>query len=245
MRALDVLVVDDDCDLASGIADMLEVEGHRVVLAGSGEAAIEVARERAFDMIFLNVKLPGMTGIDALRELRETQGRARVVLMTGYRIDTLLTEAVKTGGLTVLTRAATAPRMLEHLRDVGPGGIVLLVAENWSLGASLEESLTGQGLKARLARTEAAAESAASAGLDVLILDLQRPISHILEAYLALQDLDPAVTVVMIASPLENGKPIVNPLRSISVTGCLFKPFDPADLLQGVRDYAAEFAPPR
>ncbi len=246
MRALDVLVVDDDRDLASGIADMLEAEGHRAVLAGSGEAAIEVARERAFDMIFLDVKLPGMTGIDALRELRETQGQARVILMTGFRIDNLLTEAVKTGGRTVLTRAATAPQMLEHLRDVGPGGIVLLVAENGSLGANLEESLTGQGLKARLARTEAAAaESAASAGLDVLILDLQRPISRILEAYLALQDLDPAVTVVMIASPLENGKPIVNPLRSISVTGCLFKPFDPADLLQGVRDYAAEFAPPR
>ncbi len=246
MRALDVLVVDDDHDFASGIADMLEAEGHRAVLAGSGEAAIEVARERAFDMIFLDVKLPGMTGIDALRELRETQGRVRVVLMTGLRIDNLLTEAVKASGLTVLTRAATAPQMLEHLRDVGPGGIVLLVAENGSLGASLEESLTGQGLEARLAQTEAAAaESAASAGLDVLILDLQRPISRILEAYLALQDLDPAVTVIMIASPLENGKPIVNPLRSISVTGCLFKPFDPADLLQGVRDYAAEFAPPR
>jgi len=82
-------------------------------------------------------------------------------------------------------------------------------------------------------------------GLDVLILDLQRPISRILEVYLALQDLGPPVTVVMIASPLKYGKSIVNPLRSISVTGCLFKPFDPADLLQAVREYAAESAPPR
>ncbi|MCH8000861.1 MAG: response regulator [Proteobacteria bacterium] len=246
MRALDILVVDDDHDLASGIADMLEAEGHRAALAGSGEAAIEVARDRAFDMVFLDVKLPGMNGIDALRELRKTQGRARVVLMTGYRIDNLLTVAVKTGGLAVLTRPATAPRMLEHLRDVGPGGIVLLLAVDGSLGARLEEFLTGQGLKVRLARTgEAAAESAAIAGLDVLILDLQRPISRILEVYLALQDLGPPVTVVMIASPLTNGKPIVNPLRSISVTGCLFKPFDPADLLQAVRDYAAVPAGPR
>ncbi len=246
MRALDILVVDDERDLASGIADMLEAEGHRAVLAVSGEAALEAARDRAFDMIFLNVKLPGMNGFDALRALRETQGRARVVLMTGYRIDNLLTEAVKAGGLAVLTRPATAPRLLEHLRDVGPGGIVLLVAEDGSLGASLEESLTEQGLKARLARTgEAATESAAIAGLDVLILDLQRPISRILEVYLALQDLGPAVTVVMIASPLKNGKSIVNPLRSISVTGCLFKPFDPADLLQAVRDYAGVSAGPR
>ena len=246
MRALDILVVDDDHDLASGIADMLEAEGHHAALAGSAEAALEVARERPFDMIFLDIKLPGMNGIDALRELRKTQGRARVVLMTGYRIDNLLAVAVKTGGLAVLTRPATAPRVLEHLRDVGPGGIVLLLAEDGSLGARLEESLTGQGLKARLARTgEAAAENAVIAGLDVLILDLQRPISRILEVYLALQDLGPPVTVVMIASPLENGKPIVNPLRSISVTGCLFKPFDPADLLQAVRDYAAVPAGPR
>ena len=246
MRALDILVVDDDHDLASGIADMIEAEGHRAVLAGSGEAAIEVARERAFDMVFLDVKLPGMTGIDALRELRETQGRARVVLMTGYRLDNLLAQVVTSGGFEVLKGPVAAFRMLQHLRDVGPGGIVLLVAGNGSLGASLEESLTGQGLKTGLARTgEAAAESAASAGLDVLILDLQQPISRILEVYLALQDLGPAVTVVMIASPFENGKPIVSPLRSISVTGCLFKPFDPADLLQAVREYAAEYAPPR
>ncbi len=246
MRALDVLVVDDDRDLASGIADMVEAEGHRAVPAGSGEAALEAARERAFDMIFLDIKLPGMTGIDALRELRETQGRARVVLMTGYRLDNLLAQVVTSGGIEVLKGPVAAFRMLQHLRDVGPGGIVLLVAENESLGASLEEFLTGQGLRARLARTgEAAAESAANAGLDVLILDLQRPISRMLEVYLALQDLGPAVTVVMIASPLENGKPIVNPLRSISVTGCLFKPFNPADLLQAVREYAAQSAPLR
>lgn len=246
MRVLDILVVDDERDLASGIVDMLEAEGHRAALAFSGEAAIETARDRAFDMIFLDIKLPGMNGLDALHELRKTQGRARVVLMTGYRINNLLTVAVKTGGLAVLARPASAPRMLEHLRDVGPGGIVLVVAEDGSPGASLEESLTGQGLKARLARTgEAAAESAAIAGLEVLILDLRRPISRILEVYLALQDLGPAVTVVMIASPLKNGKRIVNPLRSISVTGCLFKPFDPADLLRAVSEYAAESAPPQ
>ena len=246
MRGLDILVVDDERDLASGIVDMLEAQGHRAAPAFSGEAALEAARDRAFDMIFLDVKLPGMNGLDALRALRETQGRARVVLMTGYRIDNLLAVAVKTGGLAVLTRPATAPRMLAHLRDVGPGGIVLVVAEDGGLGADLEDSLTGQGLKALLARTgEAAAERAAGAGLDVLILDLERPISGILEVYLALRDLGPAVTVVMIAGPLQNGKPIVNPLRSISVTGCLFKPFDPVALLRAVSEYAAESAPPR
>ena len=72
MRALDILVVDDERDLASGIVDMIEAQGHRAASAFSGEAAIEAARDRAFDMIFLDVKLPGMTGLNALGELRKT-----------------------------------------------------------------------------------------------------------------------------------------------------------------------------
>ena len=47
MRVLEILVVDDERDLASGIVEMLEAEGHRVVLASSGEAAIEEARAPA------------------------------------------------------------------------------------------------------------------------------------------------------------------------------------------------------
>jgi len=71
MRALDILVVDDDHDLASGIADMLEAEGHRAALAGNGEAALEVARDRAFGMIFLDIQAARH---DRLPDRRPTHG---------------------------------------------------------------------------------------------------------------------------------------------------------------------------
>ena len=58
MRILDILVVDDERDLASGVADMLEAEGHNVAQAHSAEAALEIATARVFDAVFLDVKLP-------------------------------------------------------------------------------------------------------------------------------------------------------------------------------------------
>ncbi len=241
MRALDILVVDDEHDLAFGIADMLEAEGHRAALVGSGEAALELARDRVFDMVFLDIRLPGMNGVDTLRELRKTQAHAQIILMTGYRIDSLLTEVVRNRGAAVLSSLVTVPGVIERLRRIGGGGIVLVAGGDEELGASIEQSLSEQGRTARLARTETEAfESAAIAGLEALVLDLCRPVSSALEIYLALQELGRDVTTIIVARPTGNGKSIVNPLRSISVTGCLFKPFDPAELLQAVRENAAD-----
>ncbi|NIR59878.1 MAG: response regulator [Gammaproteobacteria bacterium] len=246
MRRLDILVIDDEHDLASGIADMLELEGHRVALASSGEAALGLARERAFDMIFLDIKLPGMNGIDALRALRATQKTARVVVMTGYRIDNLLAAVAKSGGVAVLNKPFSAPQVVERLRCVGPGGLVLVAGDGEDLGASLRRCFAEEGLKADIAESVREALDKASAnGLEVLVLDLHGPVLRALEACLVLQErVEGMATVVVARSPC-HGTSNINPLRSLSVTGCLFKPFDPNDLVRVVRDHALNRAAPR
>ena len=243
MTALRILIADDERDLALGVADLLEAEGHHPTLAHRGETTLDLAREQTFDMIFLDVKLPGMTGIEILGDLRLAQPDARIVLMTGYRIDNLLAEAAGGGGQVVLRGALAGPQMAALLREVGPRGIVLVVEKEEKLGARLEGCLSEQGVVAHRAGTEDdALEHAAAAGLDVLILDLGVPIARALETYLAIQKPARDLAAIIIASGLRNGKSFVNPLRSVSVTGCLFKPFDPEDLLWVVRGEAAILA---
>ena len=86
MTSLDILVVDDEQDLASSVADMLEADGHRVVLAHSAERALDLAQARAFDMVFLDIKLPGLSGVEILLPLRRALPGKKIVLMTGYRM---------------------------------------------------------------------------------------------------------------------------------------------------------------
>ncbi len=184
--------------------------------------------------------LVGISAKPGLYRRSTTTGRARVILMTGHRIDSLLGAFVKTGGLTVLNGPVAVPRISKHLGEVGPGGIVLVVSYDPGLGPRLERSLTEQGTTVRLAASEGEAiESASVASLEALILDLHRPVACALETYLALQTLELAVAAVIVARPPANGNSIVNPLRSISVTGCLFEPFDPAELLRAVQEQAA------
>src|SRR2546430_1826594 len=74
MPCLRILVVDDDAAVVATIARVLRAEGHDVARAGAGHAALRQARVAAYDLVVLDVLLPGIDGIGVCRRLREESG---------------------------------------------------------------------------------------------------------------------------------------------------------------------------
>jgi two-component system response regulator CpxR len=87
-----ILIVDDDRDLASMLAEFLGHEGFQVVTATEGGGALGLVAERPFDLVILDVMLPGSSGFDVLRELRQRKPRLPVLMLTarGEAIDRIL-----------------------------------------------------------------------------------------------------------------------------------------------------------
>jgi len=77
-----VLIVEDDATLASGIARILEGEGHAVDVVSKGEQAVLGARQERFDLIILDIGLPGIDGFEVLRRLRAAGDRIPVLVLT-------------------------------------------------------------------------------------------------------------------------------------------------------------------
>lgn len=75
---INILVVDDDEKSRRLACDVLEFHGYAVTRAGSGEDAIELARESAPDLVLLDIQLPGIGGVDTLHALRTMPGWAKV-----------------------------------------------------------------------------------------------------------------------------------------------------------------------
>jgi CheY-like chemotaxis protein len=87
--SLSILVVDDEPSVRETLAEMLEVMGHRVLLAESGQNALEALTESDCDLVFTDLAMPEMDGWETSREIRKRWPHMSVVLVTGYGPGTL------------------------------------------------------------------------------------------------------------------------------------------------------------
>ncbi|MDH3716401.1 MAG: response regulator [Gammaproteobacteria bacterium] len=81
---MNVLIVDDNQDLAMTLRDILKQEGYTANPEFSGEAGIRAARESRYDLALIDVVLPGVSGVETLRAVRDAQPYIHTVLMTAH-----------------------------------------------------------------------------------------------------------------------------------------------------------------
>ena len=121
-----LLVVDDDQNHREMLRTLLEEWGYATVGAGSGEAAVALCQEQPFDLILMDVRMSGMSGIEATRAIKAYNPAIPIVIMTAYSDVENAVEALKTGAYDYLTKPlafdALRPaleRALDHaaLRD--------------------------------------------------------------------------------------------------------------------------------
>ena len=236
MTPLSIFIVDDDRDFAESLAEVLTGAGHRVEVCFDGEEAVRVFRERTFDITFMDVKLPRKNGVESFFEIRAIRPQARVVMMTAFSVEQLLTQATEQGAVGVLRKPFDTARLLKALKALKPDGMVVMADDDPDFVESMRSLLAGQGYKVLVARTGQEAVAAVCAdGIDVLVLDLRLPVLSGLEVYLELKRRNRSLPTIIVTGYAAEEAGTIDTLRTLSVTGVLVKPFDPRDLLNLIR----------
>ena len=110
-----ILVVDDESPIRDLVRDILELDGHDVVEAADGPAALEVVAEKSPDLLVLDIMMPGMSGLDVLRSLRrEHSGSELPIILLTAASDDDTTWAGWTAGASVFLPKPFDP---SHLMD--------------------------------------------------------------------------------------------------------------------------------
>ena len=91
-----VLIVDDDADLAESLAEVLAGHGCDVSIAEHGRDAVASVCAAEFDIIFMDVRMPVMNGVDSFFAIKSIKPEARVVMMTGFK-ETFVERAIQAG----------------------------------------------------------------------------------------------------------------------------------------------------
>jgi two-component system nitrogen regulation response regulator NtrX len=107
-----LLVVDDERSIRDILAQVLGYEGYQVTTVSSGGEALNTYRQRAFDLVLLDVKMQGIDGLDTLSQLRQLDPEARVVMISGHGTIATAVQAVKVGAFDFLEKPLDADRLL-------------------------------------------------------------------------------------------------------------------------------------
>jgi CheY-like chemotaxis protein len=114
---LRLLVVDDDASISTSLKGLLEHIGHTVSVHGDGAAALDAYRTGSYDIVLTDISMPGMSGIELLRELRAYDPDARVLVFTGQALDAQVQEATRAGALAVLRKPFELEEVLKAMRS--------------------------------------------------------------------------------------------------------------------------------
>ncbi len=118
MTGAAILLVEDEPHLARGIAFNLESEGYRVVPAGSGEEALERFGEAAFDLVVLDLMLPGMDGLEVCRRLRAAAPRLPILMLTARAAERDRVKGLASGADDYLTKPFSLEEFLLRVRGM-------------------------------------------------------------------------------------------------------------------------------
>src|SRR5256885_17143792 len=118
-----VLLVDDHALLRTGVANIINQETDLCVVAeaGNGVEAIEAFERYRPDVTLLDLRMPVMEGVEAVRQIRERDPRARVIVLTTYDTDDEIARALKAGAKAYLPKDHSADDLINRLHHVLAG----------------------------------------------------------------------------------------------------------------------------
>ena len=229
-----IMVVDADPGVRLTLEGIIEDEGYDVVGAENGNQAIELARQCPFDLIFMDIKMPGMNGVDAYKEIKKISPMSVVFMMTGFAVEELIEEALEEGAYAVIYKPFEVAQIMDIVKRVLKTTIVLLVddrpADRVIMRAILEENSY---------RVEEASDGPEAIVMveekhyGVILMDIKMPGMDGFTALEKIRQFDPQAKAIFISAyTMEES---VRDILRDGAYAAISKPVDPDALLELIR----------
>jgi DNA-binding NtrC family response regulator len=222
------------------LGGILEDKGHNVVMVENGYQAIEAVKKTLFDVIFIDIKMPGINGVQTFREIKRIDRKAVVIMMTAYSVEDLLKEALEEGAYATVYKPFDVDKIIAVIEEVlHEKTLILVVDDKFSDRETLKTILEDKGYRVATAidGTEAI-KMVKSKHYDIIFLDVVLPGMDGVETFERVKGIDPEVTVIMMTGYTEED--LVRKAVSEGAYTCIYKPFHMEKLIELVEGISRE-----
>src|SRR5947209_14194234 len=112
-----ILIVDDEKSILESLKGVLEDEGYAATTSGTAESGLDLLRDRPFDVVLLDIWLPGMDGLEALSEIKKLDGSPEVIMISGHGTIETAVRATKLGAYDFIEKPLSLDRTLLVIKN--------------------------------------------------------------------------------------------------------------------------------
>jgi two-component system, NtrC family, response regulator HydG len=241
-----ILIVDDNEDLLQTFAMILKRRGFCVETAGNGITAVDKFKEQTFDVTLMDVVMPEMNGVEALKKIKQMQPGAPVILMTAYSDEELMQEARDEGVRQIIHKPVRIDQLIELVTQTASSQPILIIDDDADICETLTKVLKLEGHEVLTAGSgEEAIAIAQQRSCQLAFIDIKLPNIDGLETLLRLKEVNPELMTIMMTGFRNEVKDALDKAQATSAVTCLYKPFDPAEAAALVRKIARKPHHPR
>ncbi len=236
-----ILIVDDDPGMTETLSDILGDMGYDVAVAEEGYRAIEMIKEKAYDVALMDIKMPGINGVETFKEAKRISPKTIVIMMTAYSVENLVKEALREGAYGIIYKPLEIEKVVDFIEKAEKGCLILIVDDDPSTCEALKDVLEEKGYKAAVAFSgEEGIRFAKEKDIDIVLIDVKMPVLNGLETYIAIKEIRPTITAVMMTGYRQEVAELVDEALRSSAYTCLYKPLDIDKLVTLVKELSGQ-----
>ncbi|WP_300459016.1 response regulator [Desulfobacula sp.] len=115
-QRINILLIDDEIEFISTLAERLELRGYASTIASDGESGISLVAKKSFDVAILDLMMPGLNGLDTLRQIKTIDTSLPVILLTGHGSTKDGMEGMRMGAFDFLMKPLDINELLEKIK---------------------------------------------------------------------------------------------------------------------------------
>ena len=233
---LRILIVDDETIVRDSLAAWFRQDGHKVDVAEGGKEALHLVSASRYDMAFLDIKMPGMDGLELQERLAAADPELSIVLMTAYASKELVNHGLQTGAAGVLEKPLDIQLLLDLFSMLKHLPLITIVDDDAAFCQTLSEILRLSGYPVKIISDPHQASDVITDQNQIILLDMKL---NAIDGFALLQEIHqshPAVPVLLVTSYRQEMAVSIQKALEIQARACLYKPLEIEKLLQTINE---------
>jgi DNA-binding NtrC family response regulator len=232
-----ILIVDDEIDLGYLLGTILKLEGYQIASVFDGYQAIEEAKKTHYDLVLMDIRLPGMNGVETFIQIKKIDPDVRVVMMTGFSVEDLIEVAIKEGAYACIHKPFDLQKVIGLIKKIiAENKKVILIANGDSkTREDVNAALIEKGyLTCTAISSEEAIAKLKENCYHCILINLELPGMNGLRILDEVRKLYPDVVVIVMSNC--DLPEIIRQAKELSVYGCIKKPINVDELTRLLKE---------